>query len=176
MVEKCVNNVGVNVNTASLSLLKYVSGLTKSNIDKLIKYRDEHGKIKDRKEIKKLFSDKVYTQAVGFLRIMDEGILDSTSIHPESYDITLKLLDMLGLSLEDIGTSKMQNINIDVKEYAGKLGTDEYTLEDIIKDDSGSYDLIDVSSNKVIVPHDASDNGFTLSLYKSYVLYRRKVS
>ena len=133
VVEKCVNNVGVNVNTASLSLLKYVSGLTKSNIDKLIKYRDEHGKIKDRKEIKKLFSDKVYTQAVGFLRILDEGILDSTSIHPESYDITLKLLGMLGLSLEDIGTSKMQNINIDVKEYAGKLGTDEYTLEDIIK-------------------------------------------
>ncbi len=133
VVEKCVNNVGVNVNTASLSLLKYVSGLTKSNIDKLIKYRDEHGKIKDRKEIKKLFSDKVYTQAVGFLRILDEGILDSTSIHPESYDITLKLLGMLGLSLEDIGTSKMQDINIDVKEYAGKLGTDEYTLEDIIK-------------------------------------------
>ena len=133
VVEKCVNNVGVNVNTASLSLLKYVSGLTKSNIDKLIKYRNEHGKIKNRLEIKKLFSDKVYTQAVGFLRIMDEGILDSTSIHPESYDITLKLLDMLGLSLEDIGTSKMQDINIDVKEYAGKLGTDEYTLEDIIK-------------------------------------------
>ncbi len=133
VVEKSVNNVGVNVNTASPSLLKYVSGLTKTNINKLIKYRDEHGKIKDRKEIKKLFSDKVYTQAVGFLRIMDEGILDSTSIHPESYDITLKLLDMLSLSLEDIGTDKVQNIDIDVKEYADKLGTDEYTLEDIIK-------------------------------------------
>ena len=133
VVEKCVNNVGVNVNTASLSLLKYVSGLTKTTINKLIKYRDEHGKIKDRLEIKKLFSDKVYTQAVGFLRIMDEGILDSTSIHPESYDITLKLLDMLGLSLKDIGTERMQDINIDLKEYADKLGTDEYTLEDIVK-------------------------------------------
>ena len=133
VVEKCVNNVGVNVNTASFSLLNYVSGLTKTNINKLIKYRDEHGKIKDRLEIKKLFSDKVYTQAVGFLRIMDEGILDSTSIHPESYDITLKLLDMLGLSLNDIGTDKMQDINIDIKEYADKLETDEYTLEDIIK-------------------------------------------
>lgn len=133
VVEKCVNNVGVNVNTASTSLLKYVSGLTKSNINKLINYRDEHGKIKDRLEIKKLFSDKVYTQAVGFLRIMDEGILDSTSIHPESYDVTLKLLDVLGLSLNDIGTSKMQNIDINIKEYADKLGTDEYTLEDIIK-------------------------------------------
>ena len=132
-VEKCVNNVGVNVNTASFSLLKYVSGLTKTNINKLIKYRDEHGKIKDRLEIKKLFSDKVYTQSVGFLRIMGEGILDSTSIHPESYDITLGLLDMLGLSLNDIGTDKMQNIDINIKDYALKLGTDEYTLADIIK-------------------------------------------
>ena len=133
VVEKCVNNVGVNVNTASTSLLKYVSGLTKTNIDKLIKYRDEHGKIKDREVIKKLFSSKTYTQAVGFLRIMDENILDSTSIHPESYGVTLNLLDMLGLSLNDIGTSKMQEINIDIKEYADKLGTDEYTLEDIVK-------------------------------------------
>ena len=133
VVEKCVNNVGVNVNTASTSLLKYVSGLTKTNIDKLIKYRDEHGKIKDREVIKKLLSSKTYTQAVGFLRIMDENVLDSTSIHPESYDVTLKLLDMLGLSLSDIGTSKMQEINIDIKEYADKLGTDVYTLEDIVK-------------------------------------------
>lgn len=133
VVEKCVNNVGVNVNTASTSLLKYVSGLTKTNIDKLIKYRDEHGKIKDREVIKKLLSSKTYTQAVGFLRIMDENILDSTSIHPESYGVTLKLLDMLGLSLNDIGTSKMQEINIDVKEYVDKLGTDVYTLEDIVK-------------------------------------------
>lgn len=133
VVEKCVNNVGVNVNTASTSLLKYVSGLTKTNIDKLIKYRDEHGKIKDREVIKKLLSSKTYTQAVGFLRIMDENILDSTSIHPESYGVTLKLLGMLGLSLNDIGTSKMQEINIDIKEYADKLGTDVYTLEDIVK-------------------------------------------
>ena len=133
VVEKSVNNVGVNVNTASPSLLKYVSGLTKTNIDKLIKYRDEHGKIKDREVIKKLLSSKTYTQAVGFLRIMDENILDSTSIHPESYGVTLNLLDMLGLSLNDIGTDKVQKIDISVKEYADKLGTDEYTLEDIIK-------------------------------------------
>ena len=133
VVEKCVNNVGVNVNTASTSLLKYVSGLTKTNIDKLIKYRDEHGKIKDREVIKKLLSSKTYTQAVGFLRIMDENILDSTSIHPESYGVTLNLLDMLGLSLNDIGTGKMQEININIKEYADRLGTDEYTLEDIVK-------------------------------------------
>ena len=134
IVEKSVNNVGVNVNTASNSLLKYVSGLNKTSIDKLLKYRDENGKIKDRKEIKKILSLKAYTQAVGFLRIMGEkNILDSTSIHPESYDVTLKLLDMLGFTLDDIGTSKMQSINIDIKEYASKLGTDEYTLDDIIK-------------------------------------------
>ena len=133
VVEKCVNNVGVNVNTASTSLLKYVSGLTKSSIDKLIKYRDDNGKIKDRKEIKKVLSPKSYTQAVGFLRIMDENILDSTSIHPESYDVTLRLLDLLGLSLNDIGTKKMQEIDINIKEYAEKLATDEYTLEDIVK-------------------------------------------
>ncbi len=133
VVEKSVNNVGVNVNTASVSLLKYVSGLTKSSIDKIIKYRDEHGKIMDRGVIKKLLSLKAYTQSVGFLRIMDENILDSTSIHPESYDVTLKLLDMLGFSLEDVGTDKMQDIDINIKEYALRLGTDEYTLEDIIK-------------------------------------------
>ena len=133
VVEKSVNNVGVNVNTASTSLLKYVSGLTKTNIDKIITYRNNNGKIKDRKEIKKILSPKTYTQAVGFLRIMDENVLDSTSIHPESYDVTLKLLDMLGLSLTDIGTEKVQNINIDIKEYSDKLGTDIYTLEDIVK-------------------------------------------
>ena len=133
VVEKAVNNVGVNVNTASKSLLKYVSGLTKTNIDKLVKYRDEHGKIMNREVIAKLLSPKTYTQAVGFLRIVDgDKVLDTTAIHPESYSVTLRLLDELGLSLEDIGTDKM-NFDIDIKEYADKLGTDLYTLEDIIK-------------------------------------------
>lgn len=133
VVEKAVNSVGVNVNTASKSLLKYVSGLTKANIDKIVKYRDEHGKIMNRDVISKLLSAKTYTQAVGFLRIVDgDKVLDTTAIHPESYAITLKLLDMLNLSLEDIGTPKM-NFEIDIKEYAEKLGTDVYTLEDIVK-------------------------------------------
>ncbi|MFR2586156.1 MAG: Tex family protein [Bacilli bacterium] len=133
VVEKAVNSVGVNVNTASKSLLKYVSGLTKANIDKIVKYRDEHGKIMNRDVISKLLSAKTYTQAVGFLRIVDgDKVLDTTAIHPESYAITLKLLDMLNLSLEDIGTPKM-NFQIDIKEYAEKLGTDIYTLEDIVK-------------------------------------------
>ena len=135
VVTKSVNNVGVNINTASPSLLKYVSGLTKTNIDKIIKYRDTYGKFLDREEIKKLLSAKVYTQAVGFLRILEgHNILDATDIHPESYDIVLKLLDLLKLDIKNIGTADFNNkLNVDIKEYADKLGTDIYTLEDIIK-------------------------------------------
>ena len=92
VVSKAVNQVGVNINTASSSLLKYVSGVTKKVIDKILEYRDSKGKIKSRKELEKLLSDKVYEQAIGFLRIVDgENLLDRTGIHPESYDINLKL-------------------------------------------------------------------------------------
>ncbi len=133
VVTKAVNSVGVNINTASKSLLKYVSGLTKANIDKIVAYRDEHGKIMSRETIKKLLSPKVYTQAVGFLRIIDgSNVLDSTDIHPESYAVTMNLLNSLGLTLNDIGTDKM-NFEIDIKDYTDKLNTDAYTLEDIIK-------------------------------------------
>ena len=138
VVEKAVNNVGVNVNTASFSLLKYVSGLTKKNIDKILEYRNTYGKIHSREEIKKkkLLSDKVYEQAIGFLRINDsDNPLDITSIHPESYNITLKFLDMLGLTLKDLGTEKMKETldQISIEKYKDELGTDIYTLEDIIK-------------------------------------------
>lgn len=133
-VEKSVNNVGVNINTASPSLLKYVSGLTKTYINKIIKYRDENGKIKDRLSIKKLLSDKVYTQAVGFLRVIGNNVLDRTAIHPESYDKTLKLLELLNLDIKDIGTEEFnEKLNIDIKEYSKILEIDTYTLEDIIK-------------------------------------------
>lgn len=133
VVSTAVNSVGVNINTASPALLKYVSGLTKTHINKLIKYREENGKIKNRKIISKLLSPKVYTQAIGFLRITGgENILDSTDIHPESYEVTLKLLDKLNLSLADIGTDKL-NITIDTNKYIQELNTDKYTLEDIIK-------------------------------------------
>lgn len=138
IVSKAVNSVGVNINTASSSLLKYVSGFTKRNIDKIINYRNEKGKIRSREEIRKakLLSDKTFEQAIGFLRIVDgENILDVTSIHPESYDITKNLLEKLNLSLEDIGTEKLilklDSINID--ETVKELNTDFYTLEDIIK-------------------------------------------
>ncbi|MGN1355814.1 MAG: Tex family protein [Bacilli bacterium] len=137
VVEKCVNSVGVNINTASPSLLKYVSGITKKAIEKIIEHREKIGKITSREEIKKkkLLSDKAYEQAIGFLRVVDgDNILDSTAIHPESYDIALKLLDDLGYSKDMIGKSelikKLDTINLD--EYREKLNTDIYTLEDVV--------------------------------------------
>ena len=138
VVSKAVNSVGVNVNIASPALLKYVSGMQKKNIDKLIEYREKNGKINSRLELKKnkILSDKVYEQAIGFLRIQDaENILDETSIHPESYSATLKLLSELNLNVSDIGTDKLKNIlkDIDISIYANKIGTDIYTLEDIVK-------------------------------------------
>lgn len=136
-VEKCVNNVGVDINTASPSILKYISGLTKSAIDKIIKYRETNGKIKSREEIKKkkLLSDKAYEQSIGFMRIADgTNPLDKTNIHTESYDKTLKLLDYLELSTDDLGTEKLINKldNINEREVSKMLDIDLYTLHDII--------------------------------------------
>ena len=135
VVSKAVNSVGVNINTASFSILKYVSGITKKNIDKIINYRNDKGRINSREEVKKILSDKAYEQAIGFLRITEgNNILDATSIHPESYNITLNLLEMLDLSLSDIGTDKLkEKLNINLEEYSKKLNTDIYTLEDIVK-------------------------------------------
>ena len=132
VVSSAVNKVGVNVNTASPSLFKYVSGITKKNIEKILDYRNKN-RIKNRNELKKLLSDKTYEQAIGFLRVVDgTNPLDATSIHPESYDITLKLLNMLHLDVKDLGSEKINNLNIDVEEYSKKLNTDIYTLQDII--------------------------------------------
>lgn len=138
VVSKAVNMVGVNINTASRSLLKYVSGLTKKNIDKILLYRDEIGKFNSREELKKkkILSDKTYEQAVGFLRILDgKNILDATGIHPESYELTEKLLKYLGLTLADIGTDKLRMLcdTISLSDIAKKLNTDIYTLDDIVK-------------------------------------------
>lgn len=137
VVSKAVNSVGVNVNTASASLLKYVSGMKKTNIDKIIKYREESGRINSRDEIKKkkLLSDKVFEQAIGFLRITEgTNVLDETGIHPESYDVTLKLLEKLNLTLNDLGSEALVSKlnNIDIESYVNELNTDIYTLEDII--------------------------------------------
>lgn len=137
VVTKAVNSVGVNVNTASLSLLKYVSGMTKKNIEKIIKYREDNGRINSRNEIKKakLLSDKVYEQAIGFLRITEgENILDETAIHPESYDVALKLLKELDMDLSKVGTNELMEKldSLDINEYVNTLNTDVYTLEDVI--------------------------------------------
>ena len=137
VVEKCVNSVGVNVNTASPSLLSYVSGITKAAIKKLIDYREKIGKISSREEIKKkkLLSDKAYEQAIGFLRITEgDNVLDSTAIHPESYDIALNLLKKLNSNISMIGTKELIDKldNVKVEELAKELNTDIYTLEDVI--------------------------------------------
>ena len=137
VVEKCVNSVGVNINTASFSLLKYVSGLTKKAIEKIIAYRESNGKITSREEIrkKKILTDKTYLQAIGFLRVIDgNNVLDATAIHPESYNIALNLLNELGYTEENIGKPELiDKLNtISVEEYAKKLSTDTYTLEDVI--------------------------------------------
>lgn len=137
-VEKIVNEVGVNVNTASTSILKYISGMNKKAIDAITNYKELY-KIKSREEIKKIkgISDKIYEQAIGFLRIPDgDNLLDKTGIHPESYDIANKLINKVNLDLKDINKeefkTKLNEINI--KEMAKNLNTDEFTLSDIIKE------------------------------------------
>ena len=137
VVSKSVNQVGVNINTASASLLQYVSGLSKKLIDNILEYRDKFGKFMSREELKKIKSmgDKSYEQSIGFMRIMD-GInpLDQTSIHPESYKTTEKLLKGLGLTVNDIGKELLiEKLNeLDIEQYTKQLSIDKYTLEDII--------------------------------------------
>ena len=138
VVEKAVNQVGVNINTASPSILKYISGLTKTTIDKIVKYRETHGKIMERLELtkNKILSPKVFEQSIGFMRIIDgDNILDTTSIHPENYKDTLILLKNINCTLKDIGTNnlidKLDKINTD--KYTKENNIDKYTLEDIIK-------------------------------------------
>ena len=136
VVSKAVNSVGVNINTASSSILKYVSGITKKHIDKIIEYRNKKGRINSRKEVEKLLSDKVYEQSIGFLRITEgDNILDSTGIHPESYEVAINLLKELNMDLSSVGTSELiDKLNkINIEEYKEKLSTDIYTLEDVIK-------------------------------------------
>lgn len=136
VVSTAVNSVGVNVNTASRELLNYISGMNKKMIDKLMEYKKSCGKILERKELSKVFSAKVYEQAIGFLRIPDgSNILDKTAIHPESYNIALQILNLFSLSLSDIGGEKIGKVlaSVDCEDLANKLNSDPYTVEDIIK-------------------------------------------
>ena len=135
--EKIVNQVGVNLNTASPSILKYISGLTKTTIDKIINYRNQNGKFTSRDELlkNKILTNKTYEQAIGFLRVLNgNNPLDTTSIHPESYNSALKLLVYLESSLNDLGTDKLQEklSKINKDEVSKLLNIDKYTLDDII--------------------------------------------
>ena len=135
---KVVNEVGVNINTASKSILKYVSGLTKSVIENLYKAKEEK-KFTSRLEIKDIkgMSNKIYEQSIGFLRIPDgTNPLDKTGIHPESYDLTNKLLAKLQLDIKDINTQEFKDTLSKQKAItlAEELNSDIYTIEDIIKE------------------------------------------
>lgn len=138
VVETAVNQVGVNVNTASPQLLEHVSGLTKATAKNLVAYREENGAFSSRNEFKKVprLGPKAFEQSVGFLRILDgKSPLDNTSIHPESYETTQKLLQRLDIELDDLGskeaTDKLEAIS--VKKLAKELEVGEQTLEDIVE-------------------------------------------
>ena len=136
VVASAVNSVGVNVNTASRELLNYISGMNKKMIDKLFEYKKKVGYILTRSELSKVFSEKVYEQAIGFLRIPEgSNILDKTSIHPESYNVALDILNKYNLSINDIGSEKLLNVfkNIEIERIAEQVDCDVYTVGDIIK-------------------------------------------
>lgn len=138
VVETAVNQVGVDVNTASKSLLQYVSGLSSAIAQNIIDYREENGAIKHNKEISKVkrLGAKTFEQSIGFLRIVDGSEpLDNTSIHPESYDVTYELLTVLNFDINDLGTDKLKTelSNININQIAEQLNVGVPTLEDIIK-------------------------------------------
>ncbi|GGM34437.1 hypothetical protein GCM10011351_20500 [Paraliobacillus quinghaiensis] len=138
VVETAVNQVGVNVNTASTSLLQYVSGLSKTVANNVIKEREELGKFTERKQLKKIprLGSKTYEQSIGFLRIVDgKEPLDRTPIHPESYADAKSLLKMIGCTTADLGTEKLkkQLNELDIEVVTEKLEVGKLTLEDIIK-------------------------------------------
>src|SRR5699024_1151173 len=137
VVETTVNQVGVNVNTASVALLEYVSGLNKTVARNIIKQRQELGKFTDREALKDVprLGPKTDEQAIGFLRVIDgDHPLDRTPIHPESYAHTEKVLEMVNCKLADIGTEKLKETLkfINLQEMASELGIGELTLKDII--------------------------------------------
>lgn len=138
VVETAVNQVGVDVNTASRSLLQYVSGLSSTIAQNIILYREENGPIKHNKDIAKVkrLGAKTFEQSIGFLRIINGSEpLDNTSIHPESYQATYQLLSEIGFSADDLGKADLKTAlnHVDLTDMATKLNIGEPTLEDIIK-------------------------------------------
>ncbi len=142
VVEDCVNCVGVDVNTASYSLLSYVAGINATAAKNIVKYREENGEFRTRQQIKKVpkIGDKAFLQCAGFLRIHNaKEVLDSTGVHPESYHIAQSLLARFGFSSEDVRSGNLVLLRYQVEKYgkaklAAELGCGEPTLEDIIKE------------------------------------------
>ena len=137
VVSEAVNKVGVNINTASKSLLGYVSGINKTIAANIVNYREENGEFKSRSEIKNVpkLGDKTFEQAVGFLRIIDgNNPLDATSIHPESYNYAKEIAKMYNIDLNKLGSNNVKEIveKIDKLILMDKLGIDSYTLDDIL--------------------------------------------
>ena len=137
VVETAVNQVGVNVNTASSSLLQYVSGLSKTVANNIVKYREENGRFASRKQLKGIprLGAKTYEQAIGFMRILDgDEPLDLTPIHPEIYGEVKSLLKRLGFSTDDIGTDELANAlkEMNIEEISTELGLGILTLKDMM--------------------------------------------
>ena len=141
VVEDCVNSVGVDLNTASASLLSYISGINASVAKNIENYRKEKGKFKERKELKKVgkLGDKAFEQCAGFLRIPDgKNILDNTSVHPESYSVAQQLLSIMGYSLEDVKRQRLGDLKKKVETYG---------YEKLAKEiDSGVPTIIDITN------------------------------
>lgn len=142
VLEDCVNKVGVNLNTASSSLLSYVSGLNSAIVKNIVKYREENGKFTTRKDLLKVpkLGAKAFEQCAGFLRIPDgKNVLDNTGVHPESYEATVKLLDVFGFTPEDVKEGKVAELTKKIKEFgeektAALCGLGVPTLRDILSE------------------------------------------
>ena len=140
VVEDSVNKVGVDLNTASASLLEYISGVSKAIAKNIVVYREENGRFTSRKELLKVakLGPKAFEQCAGFMRIAGgSNPLDATSVHPESYEAASKLLEKLGYSAEDIAGGKLAGLSRQIKNYkktADELGIGEITLRDIVKE------------------------------------------
>ena len=140
VVEDCVNKVGVDLNTASASLLEYISGISKTLAKNIVAYREANGRFADRRELLKVskLGPKAFEQCAGFMRITGgKNPLDATSVHPESYDAAEKLIERLGYTEEDIAKGGLKGIAKKVhnpKKLAEELGIGEITLEDILKE------------------------------------------
>ena len=140
VVEDCVNKVGVDLNTASAPLLSYISGISSAVAKNIVAYREENGRFKSRKELLKVakLGPKAFEQCAGFMRIAGgKNPLDSTSVHPESYEVAEKLLEKQGFSLQDIVEGKLSTLSKtikDEKKLAQELNVGEITLKDIIRE------------------------------------------